>query len=1047
MNGNGLVMRFYRGVNGMMKSKNSFKRLKVIIPVLCFTAGLILHVGTSVSTISSEAEESYFEESLSVDPTGESDGYAAILYDNTSGLPTSEANDIVETQEGALWIGSYSGLVRYDGNNFERYDSTTGITSVVSLFVDSKQRLWVGTNDNGVSVMDGGKFTSFDHIEGLKSSIRDIAEDGDGNIFVATTSGLGMVDKNMAIHDLNEEQLIGEYVDQLQADASGKIYGTTHNGAVFTIENQRITSFFSSESLGIDTIKSILPDPDKEGWVYLGTEESEIYHGELNGNLNDMEKISIAPLDTVNCMRRLDKNLWICTDNGIGFIDDEGAFRIIKNIPLDNSIDNMMGDYEGNLWFVSSRQGVMKIVNNQFTNINERYNLDTMVVNSTCKWDNYLFVGTDDGLVVLDKNGRVRSIRINEIQTSVDNIKREKNLVSLLSTSRIRSIVKDSKDRVWFSTYGDMGVVMFDHGKVVTFSKDDGLLSDKARVVYERSDGVIMAACSGGMVLIDNEKIIDTFGDESGLGNSDIMTMTEDFDGNMILGTDGNGIFIVKGHNITNIGTKDGLSSEVILRVKRDEKRKVLWLITSNSLSYIKDGKVETVSTFPYSNNFDMYENKSGDLWILSSNGIYVVSADDIIGKKNISPTYYGINNGLPCVSTANSYSCVDDEGNMYISGMSGVAKVNIDKMQHNVEDIRMSVPYVDADGKYIYTDKNGKIIIPSSVKRLTIYDYVYTYSLMDPKVSYCLEGFDKDFVTVARSEMEPVVYTNLDGGTYTFVMKLQNDSDEEKTLSVTIEKQKATYEYVWFKLVLAFCILLILILVVFAYVRSKTLALLKKEEENKIFIREMIEAFAKTIDMKDKYTNGHSTRVAEYTAMLTRELGYDENTVDKYYNIALLHDIGKIGIPPEVLNKPGKLTDLEFNIIKSHSAQGYKVLKDISIMPELAIGAGAHHERPDGKGYPKGLKGDEIPRVAQIIAVADTFDAMYSDRPYRKRMNFDKAVSIIKEVSGTQLTEDVVDAFLRLVERGYFKAEDDNGGGTTEDINNIHKKFNEQKS
>ena len=119
--------------------------------------------------------------------------------------------------------------------------------------------------------------------------------------------------------------------------------------------------------------------------------------------------------------------------------------------------------------------------------------------------------------------------------------------------------------------------------------------------------------------------------------------------------------------------------------------------------------------------------------------------------------------------------------------------------------------------------------------------------------------------------------------------------------------------------------------------------------------------------------------------------------------------------------------------------------------MPELAIGARDHHERPDGHGYPKGLKGDEIPRVAQIIAVADTFDAMYSDRPYRKRMNFDKAISIIQEVSGTQLTADVVDAFMRLVEKGEFKAEDDNGGGTFEDITNIHKaqdkKLSEEKA
>ena len=163
------------------------------------------------------------------------------------------------------------------------------------------------------------------------------------------------------------------------------------------------------------------------------------------------------------------------------------------------------------------------------------------------------------------------------------------------------------------------------------------------------------------------------------------------------------------------------------------------------------------------------------------------------------------------------------------------------------------------------------------------------------------------------------------------------------------------------------------------------------------------------------------------------------------YYNIALLHDIGKIGIPPEVLNKPGKLTDTEFMMIKSHAKLGYNSLKHITTLPELAIGAKSHHERPDGKGYPDGLVGDQIPEVARVIAVADTFDAMYSDRPYRKRMNFDKVVSIMKEVRDTQLDSEVVDAFLRLVDKGEFRAPDDDGGGSVEDINNIHKKFEKE--
>ena len=213
-----------------------------------------------------------------------------------------------------------------------------------------------------------------------------------------------------------------------------------------------------------------------------------------------------------------------------------------------------------------------------------------------------------------------------------------------------------------------------------------------------------------------------------------------------------------------------------------------------------------------------------------------------------------------------------------------------------------------------------------------------------------------------------------------------------------------------------------------------------EQQQRDKQLIREIIESFAKVIDMKDSYTQGHSFRVAKYTVMLAKELGYDDETVEQYYNIALMHDIGKVSIPDQVLNKPGKLTDDEFAVIKSHTVRGYDVLKSISLMPDIVVGAEAHHERPDGKGYPKGLKGDEIPRVAQIIAVADTFDAMYSDRPYRKRMKYEKAVSIIRDAAGTQLAEDVVEAFLRLAERGDFRAEDDNGEGTEEDITNIHK-------
>ncbi|MBQ7584273.1 MAG: HD-GYP domain-containing protein, partial [Lachnospiraceae bacterium] len=384
-------------------------------------------------------------------------------------------------------------------------------------------------------------------------------------------------------------------------------------------------------------------------------------------------------------------------------------------------------------------------------------------------------------------------------------------------------------------------------------------------------------------------------------------------------------------------------------------------------------------------------------------------------------------------------YSELTAEGDLYIAGTTGVAKVNIDAPLESVGEVRMYVPYVEADGERLYPDANGTFVLPAKTDKLTIYSYVFTYSLMNPQVTYYLKGFDKGTTTVRRSELVPVDYTNLKGGNYSFDMELMDLRGLEKQdYSVSIVKTKAFYEHVWFNIIAGLLLFLAAVACVRLYIRHKTMIYRKKEEEDRELIRDISRAFAKTIDMKDRYTNGHSYRVAKYTAMLAKELGYDEETVERFYNIALLHDVGKIGVSSEVLNKPGKLTEEEFQEIKSHARLGFNALKDIKIMPELADGAGFHHERPDGKGYPSSLEGEKIPRVAQIIAVADTFDAMYSDRPYRKRMNYEKAVSIIQEVSGSQLMPDVVEAFMRIEKRGEFKAEDDDGGGSVEDITNI---------
>ena len=181
----------------------------------------------------------------------------------------------------------------------------------------------------------------------------------------------------------------------------------------------------------------------------------------------------------------------------------------------------------------------------------------------------------------------------------------------------------------------------------------------------------------------------------------------------------------------------------------------------------------------------------------------------------------------------------------------------------------------------------------------------------------------------------------------------------------------------------------------------------------------EMVQTLAKTIDAKDKYTNGHSFRVSEYAVKLAGRLGWSDEEIRGLEREALLHDIGKIGVPDAVLNKPGKLTEEEFETIKGHAAVGQEILGGIEGMESAAEAAAYHHERYDGTGYPEGLKGKDIPAHARIISIADAFDAMRSDRVYRKGMNADTIRSELINGSGTQFDPEYLTVFLSLFNEG----------------------------
>ena len=175
------------------------------------------------------------------------------------------------------------------------------------------------------------------------------------------------------------------------------------------------------------------------------------------------------------------------------------------------------------------------------------------------------------------------------------------------------------------------------------------------------------------------------------------------------------------------------------------------------------------------------------------------------------------------------------------------------------------------------------------------------------------------------------------------------------------------------------------------------------------------LEALTASIDAKDRYTCGHSQRVAHLTQRLARAVDLDDHTVSRMHIAGLVHDVGKIGVPERVLLKPGKLNDEEFDWIRKHPEIGYRILKDIPQLHDILPGVLYHHERYDGRGYPTGLAGENIPLIARLIALADSFDAMSSNRTYRSKLSRDDVLKEITRCAGTQFDPDIAPVFLKL--------------------------------
>lgn len=222
---------------------------------------------------------------------------------------------------------------------------------------------------------------------------------------------------------------------------------------------------------------------------------------------------------------------------------------------------------------------------------------------------------------------------------------------------------------------------------------------------------------------------------------------------------------------------------------------------------------------------------------------------------------------------------------------------------------------------------------------------------------------------------------------------------------------------YVW--LLAGMVCVLVCIVFCSLYIRLIMKSLERKNTSYQSILNQSMETFAHAIDAKDKDTNGHSIRVATYSREIAKRMDMSEEDQEKIYYVAMLHDIGKIGVPDCILKKPGKLTDEEVQVIRSHPSIGGEILQDFTAIDGISEGARYHHERYDGKGYNEGLKGEEIPLFARIICVADSYDTMSSRRVYKEHHDEQYILKELEECSGKQFDPNIVPYMVDMIKDG----------------------------
>lgn len=940
--------------------------------------------------------------------------YLETIYNNTNGLVSSEANTIEETPDGTIWIGGYAGLTRFDGADFQ-FIRQSGLTSVNHMFTDHKGRLWIGTNDSGIAVFDQGEYTYYTIEDGLPSnSIRCFAEDQDGTVYIGTTDRICFIDSTEQVQYLETDRDL-VFVKKMKLD-QGTLIVLDNNGKLSAIREGKVLSLSGTadEGLYYNTIART-----RLG-LLAGTTTGELFVLEVQeDDFRIKEKLESGLNDVETIYESKDGRIWLASDQGIGYFDTAMEYHELLFEGSDAAFECIHEDYQGNIWLASTRYGVIKLSKSYFQNLFGASGISAATVNAVLEYDGDYYCGTDQGLVVLDAD--TYHSKSNKLTTA-------------LRGKRIRGMLADAQGNLWFCTYAQEGLICCEpDGELISYNmKSAGTTSDRFRCMLELADGTLVCGTADGINYLKDGQVTGTITLNDGLQNSQILCMTQE-NGQLYAGTDGAGIYVITdGKIVDQIDHEDGLSSDVVLRIV--PYREGCFLVTSNSLCYMDSQKQITVlDDFPYYNNYDLIVQED-TAYVPCSAGIYKLDADELMKNECGEYELYHARDGLVEGLTANSWNYVCEDGAILLCSNKGVIRFS-DQIALSGADVKFGIDHIDTDQGTIYPGEKQKISITDQTKQITLYAAIRNYALTHGKVLFYEEGERDKAKAVDWSELQPLYISTVKPEEIRVHLELL-DASGENVLSeqiYTLERKTQMWEKGWYRAYLGFIVIEMISFILWwivaiaqsskrkdeleEKVAEQTRAIRAEQEKADHLFMQTVMALSGAVDAKDRYTSGHSKRVAEYSRQIAQRMGKSVEEQNEIYQAGLLHDVGKIRIPEEIINKPGKLTDEEFQLIRIHPVTGYHILKGIDSNHKIAQGSKFHHERYDGKGYPNGLAGEDIPEIARILGVADSYDAMASDRSYRKALPQQVVREEIEKGKGTQFDPAIADIMLAMID------------------------------